>query len=139
MIPFFKRMQESRRPRCAALVPAAGSSSRMGGVDKQLMELDGVPVLVRTLLALEQARRVDTIVVATRNHTSLDQLNREIACLTRKYQGQFIRLDTLNIDISSEILRSWIADQKSIRYYVPDPVISFIEEQQIYQMGSEKL
>lgn len=80
-----------------------------------------------------------TIVVATRNHTPLDQLNREIACLTRKYQGQFIRLDTLNIDISSEILRSWIADQKSIRYYVPDPVISFIEEQQIYQMGSEKL
>lgn len=80
MIPFFKRMQESRRPRCAALVPAAGSSSRMGGADKQLMELDGVPVLVRTLLALEQARRVDTIVVATRE----DQLV-EVSRLCREY------------------------------------------------------
>ena len=80
MIPFFKRMQEARRPRCAALVPAAGSSSRMGGADKQLMELDGVPVLVRTLLALEQARRVDTIVVATRE----DQLV-EVSRLCREY------------------------------------------------------
>ena len=66
MIPFFKRVREARRPRCAALVAAAGSSNRMGGGDKQLLELDGVPVLVRTLLALQNARRVDTIVVAAR-------------------------------------------------------------------------
>lgn len=80
MIPFFKRAREARRPRCAALVAAAGSASRMGGVDKQLTELDGVPVLVRTLLALENARRVDTIVVAARE----DQLV-EISRLCREY------------------------------------------------------
>ena len=80
MIPFFKRAREARRPRCAALVAAAGSASRMGGADKQLMELDGVPVLVRTLLALENARRVDTIVVAARE----DQLV-EISRLCREY------------------------------------------------------
>ena len=80
MIPLFKRAREARRPRCAALVAAAGSASRMGGVDKQLTELDGVPVLVRTLLALENARRVDTIVVAARE----DQLV-EISRLCREY------------------------------------------------------
>ena len=80
MIPFFKRAREARRPRCAALLAAAGSASRMGGVDKQLTELDGVPVLVRTLLALENARRVDTIVVAARE----DQLV-EISRLCREY------------------------------------------------------
>lgn len=80
MIPFFKRAREARRPRCAALVAAAGSASRMGGVDKQLTDLDGVPVLVRTLLALENARRVDTIVVAARE----DQLV-EISRLCREY------------------------------------------------------
>lgn len=80
MIPFFKRAREARRPRCAALVAAAGCASRMGGVDKQLTELDGVPVLVRTLLALENARRVDTIVVAARE----DQLV-EISRLCREY------------------------------------------------------
>ena len=80
MIPFFKRVQEARRPRCAALVAAAGSSSRMGGADKQMMELDGVPVLVRTLLALQGARRVDTIVVAAREEHLV-----EISRLCREY------------------------------------------------------
>lgn len=66
MLPFLKRMRESRRPRCAALVAAAGSSQRMGGVNKLMQPLDGVPVLVRTLTALQQARQIDEIVVAAR-------------------------------------------------------------------------
>ena len=68
---FFKRFREAQRPRCAALVAAAGSSSRMGGVNKLLQPLDGVPVLARTLTALQQARRVDTIVVAAREEDFL--------------------------------------------------------------------
>lgn len=80
MIPFFKRVREARRPRCAALVAAAGSSNRMGGSDKQLLELDGVPVLVRTLLALQNARRVDTIVVAAREEHLV-----EISRLCKEY------------------------------------------------------
>lgn len=66
MLPFFKKIRENRRPRCTALVAAAGSSSRMGGVNKLLQPLDGVPVLVRTLTALQQAGQVDEIVVAAR-------------------------------------------------------------------------
>lgn len=66
MLPFLKKMRESRRPRCAALVAAAGSSSRMGGVNKLMQPLDGVPVLVRTLTALQMARQVDEIIVAAR-------------------------------------------------------------------------
>lgn len=80
MIPFFKRVQEARRQRCAALVAAAGSASRMGGVDKQLMLLDGVPVLARTLRALQDARRVDVIVVAAREEQLV-----EISRLCREY------------------------------------------------------
>ena len=66
MAPFWKKLHQSRRPRCTALVAAAGSSSRMGGINKLMEPLDGVPVLVRTLTALERARRVDAIIVATR-------------------------------------------------------------------------
>lgn len=66
MIPFFKKFQAAQRPRCAALVAAAGSSTRMGGINKLLQPLDGIPVLVRTLTALERAQRVDSIVIATR-------------------------------------------------------------------------
>ena len=60
-----RKLQDGCRPVCAAIVPAAGTSSRMGGENKLLMELDGVPVLVRTLQAIDQAELVDEIIVAT--------------------------------------------------------------------------
>ena len=66
MFPFFKKLKNPVRKHCTALVAAAGSSNRMGGVNKLLEPLDGVPVLARTLQALERAGRVDEIIVATR-------------------------------------------------------------------------
>ena len=50
-----------------ALIAAAGSSTRMGGeVSKQLLEVDGIPVLARTLLAHQMADTVDEIVLIAR-------------------------------------------------------------------------
>ena len=48
----------------------------MGGVNKLLQELDGVPVLVRTLTSLQLAGEVDEIIVATREEdlTRISQL-----------------------------------------------------------------
>ena len=66
MFSFLKKFRKSSRPRCAALVAAAGSSSRMGGVNKLMQPLDGMPVLARTLTALQSARGIDEIVIATR-------------------------------------------------------------------------
>lgn len=66
MFSFLKKIKENKRLRCAALVAAAGSSSRMGGIDKMLEPLDGIPVLARTLMALEASQTVDEIIVATR-------------------------------------------------------------------------
>ncbi len=64
---FFKKLRQSRRPRCIALVAAAGQSRRMGGEQsKLLLPLDGIPVLVRTLTALAQAESIDGIVIAAR-------------------------------------------------------------------------
>ena len=40
---------------CSAVVPAAGASSRMGGQNKLFAPVDGVPVLVRSVLALSRA------------------------------------------------------------------------------------
>lgn len=80
MLPFFKKVREARRPRCAALVAAAGSSTRMGGVNKLLQPLDGVPVLVRTLTALQVSQGVDEIIVAAREEDIL-----EISQLCRTY------------------------------------------------------
>lgn len=66
MFSFFKKYKRKIDPRCAALVAAAGSSSRMGGVNKLLQPLGGMPVLARTLTALQLAEKVDEIIVATR-------------------------------------------------------------------------
>lgn len=65
-LPFWKKIRQSSRPRCTALVAAAGNSSRMGGTNKLLQPLDGIPVLVRTLTSLQRAEQVDEIIVATR-------------------------------------------------------------------------
>ena len=61
------RRRKNDRPYCAAVVPAAGSARRMEGVDKVLANLGGMPVLARTLLALERCEWVDEIVVVTRS------------------------------------------------------------------------
>ena len=81
MLPFLKKYREGHRPRCAALVAAAGSSTRMGGgTNKLLLPLDGIPVLIRTLDALQRAERVDEIIVATREEELV-----EIAQLCHTY------------------------------------------------------
>ena len=50
-----------------AIVVAGGSSTRMGeGVSKQMLRLQGIPVVVHTLLAFEAANSVDEILVAAK-------------------------------------------------------------------------
>lgn len=61
-----KKIEQKRRPFCTAVIPAAGSSRRMGGENKLLASLEGMPVLMRTLLAVDAAERVDEIIVAAR-------------------------------------------------------------------------
>ena len=48
---------------CTAVVPAAGASERMGGRNKLLLEIDGVPVIVHTLRALEACKEIDEIIL----------------------------------------------------------------------------
>lgn len=47
----------------AAIIVAAGKSQRMGGADKQLRTIGGLPVLVRTVAAFESCDDVDAIVL----------------------------------------------------------------------------
>ena len=49
-----------------AVIAAAGSSSRMGGRDKLSEPLGGIPVILRTLAAVEAVPEVTEIVVVTR-------------------------------------------------------------------------
>lgn len=55
------------KEKTAALILAAGNSTRMGGTgSKQLLSLCGAPVLAHTLLAFQKTPRITEIIVAAR-------------------------------------------------------------------------
>ena len=75
----FRRRREEEL-RCSAVVPAAGSSTRMGQ-DKLLLPLGEQPVLLHTLRALELCPYITEIVVVTREEliVPIGQLCRDAA------------------------------------------------------------
>lgn len=48
------------------IIVAAGSSNRMQGINKQFLEIGGVPVIVRTMLKFEKSDAVSRIILVTR-------------------------------------------------------------------------
>lgn len=83
MIDFLKkfgRKENEKETICSVIVPAAGSARRMEGVDKILAELDGIPILARTLKTLNQSHLVHEIIVVTRENLIVD-----LAKLCRTY------------------------------------------------------
>lgn len=51
---------------CGAVIVAAGSASRMGGIDKVMAPLGGEPMILRTVRAFEDCEAVKEIVIVTR-------------------------------------------------------------------------
>ena len=51
---------------CGAVIVAAGSASRMGGIDKVMAPLGGEPMIVRTVRAFQQCEAIAEIVIVTR-------------------------------------------------------------------------
>ena len=68
---FKKRAQDRQEPetrgkKVYAIIPAAGSSRRMGGGNKLVMELGGQPILCRTLRVFNACDAIDGIVLVCR-------------------------------------------------------------------------
>ena len=51
---------------CGAVIVAAGSASRMGGIDKVMAELKGEPMIARTVRTFQECDAVTEIVIVTR-------------------------------------------------------------------------
>ena len=64
---------------CGAVIVAAGSASRMGGIDKVMAQLHGEPMLRRTVRAFQNADAITSIVIVTR-----EDLIRPISALCRE-------------------------------------------------------
>lgn len=51
---------------CGAVIVAAGSATRMGGIDKVMADLGGEPMIVRTVRAFQNCEAIASIVIVTR-------------------------------------------------------------------------
>ena len=51
---------------CGAVIVAAGSASRMGGIDKVMANLGGEPMILRTVRAFQNCNAITSIVIVTR-------------------------------------------------------------------------
>ena len=54
---------------CSAVIAAAGSSQRMDGEDKLFSEINGKPVLAHTLIAFENSKLINEIIIVTRQES----------------------------------------------------------------------
>ena len=71
----FKKKEE--KPFVSAVIAAGGSSARMGGENKLLCEIGGLPVLVHTMLAFEMCDAVDEIILVARGDVLVEYRSEE--------------------------------------------------------------
>ncbi len=60
------KITENENKIISAVIVSAGNSTRMGGVNKQFLELDGAPVIVNTITMFQRSNLIDEIVIVTR-------------------------------------------------------------------------
>lgn len=81
----------------------------------------------------EEICRLCVLVVAVRDHLPQERLDAQIARLSETFRADIRKLESPNIDISSRMVRGWVAQERSCRYYLPDRVLDYIEERGIYR------
>ena len=80
------------RPYCAAVIVAAGTSSRMGGTNKILTVLENLPVICRTVDVFDKCAMIDEIIVVTQQEL-LEKVSRYLKAYDkmRCFQGKEVR------------------------------------------------
>ena len=73
-----------------------------------------------------------TVLAAIRDDKDADRLGEQISYLTDKFSACIFPITFREIDISSTDIRMRLANGQSIRYMVPDQVISYIEQHHLY-------
>lgn len=76
---------------------------------------------------------LSTIVAGAREQSTQEQLEEQARYLENTYNGKIILLDMPLMEISSEYIRERLDGGNSIRYYVPDEVITYINENNLYR------
>lgn len=81
----------------------------------------------------ERIFRCCTVIAAVRDGASMDELEDKRQSLEHKFKGRIRLLPFLRMSLSSTEIRQRIRSRQSIRYLVPDNVLSYIEEKGLYR------
>ena len=73
------------------------------------------------------------ILAAHRKHQHQEKFFQQIDYLNQKYQEKFFPLDTPNLEVSSQDIRSRLHYGQTIRYLVPEEVEAYIRANHLYE------
>lgn len=74
-----------------------------------------------------------TILAAVRNGASTEQLEEKRAELLEKFGGDILLIPFIQLNISSTDIRERLREGRSVRYMIPDKVLTYIEEKGFYR------
>lgn len=80
----------------------------------------------------EKILSLSRIAVAVRGYETMEDYNKKIEYLSKKYNTDIHLLPTPNMEISSKDLRENRKQGRSIRYYVPETVYNYIVDNHLY-------
>ena len=88
---------------CGAVIVAAGNASRMGGIDKVMAELEGEPMIVRTVRAFQNAIAIGEIVIVTRPDliAPITKLCEGFDKVTKVVAGGSSRQESVNLGLAA--------------------------------------
>ena len=122
---FGRKVKKQPETCCSMVVLAAGSSSRMGR-DKIMLDVGGIPVVVRTLRVFEAVQEVNEVIVVTR-----EDLVPEIAGLCRAFGLQKVKKVVRGGTTRAESARigTLEADRDAVLIAIHDGARPFVSEE----------
>ena len=81
----------------------------------------------------ERLLRCCKLVAAVRDDASLEEMEEKKAELEQRFGGEILLLPFIRMSLSSTEIRERIRQGKSIRYMVPDSVLTYIEGKRLYK------
>ena len=88
---------------CGAVIVAAGTASRMGGIDKVMAPLKGEPMIARTVRTFQNCDAISEIVIVTRPDLILPitELTREMPKVRAVVAGGKSRQESVNLGLNA--------------------------------------
>ena len=89
--------------KCGAVIVAAGTASRMGGIDKVMAQLNGEPMIARTVRTFQNCDCISEIVIVTREDLILPitALTREMPKVKAVVRGGNSRQESVNLGLNA--------------------------------------